>query len=132
MASQFASWIDFEPVPQTKNSPRSAQPLLIPAEPAPPAIELDQLNFGVRYNGPREAAAESLPPRTPAEIESSPPVRAEEATQSLAQPSRNKWRFSAACCMFAQFGLNDSATGALLPYLEAHYQIGYGTISLVF
>jgi fucose permease len=34
--------------------------------------------------------------------------------------------------MFAQFGLNDSAPGALLPYLEAHYKIGYGTISLIF
>lgn len=34
--------------------------------------------------------------------------------------------------MFFVMGLNDAATGALIPYLEKEYHIGYAIVSLIF
>ena len=34
--------------------------------------------------------------------------------------------------MFLLMGMNDAATGALIPYLEEQYHIGYAIVSLIF
>ncbi|KAL8981585.1 MAG: hypothetical protein Q9177_005526 [Variospora cf. flavescens] len=44
----------------------------------------------------------------------------------------NRWRFLSACLMCFANGLNDSAPGALIPYLEKGYEIGYAVVSLIF
>lgn len=51
---------------------------------------------------------------------------------SWSYPSKNKWRVLAACITYFGNGLNDSAPGALIPYLESWYDIGYAIVSLIF
>jgi fucose permease len=51
---------------------------------------------------------------------------------SATNPSINRWRLAAAGIFFLLTGLNDAATGALIPYLEEEYNIGYGIVSLIF
>ncbi|KAH7129145.1 major facilitator superfamily domain-containing protein [Dactylonectria macrodidyma] len=51
---------------------------------------------------------------------------------SLKVPFMNRFRLLAVCV--ANFGnaLNDGAAGALIPYMEDYYGIGYGVVSLIF
>lgn len=44
----------------------------------------------------------------------------------------NRWRLLACCIAFFIQGLNDSAVGALLPYMENHYHVSYAVISIIF
>ena len=109
-----------------------------PRSSAPDAYELDEMTWGSRYNGPgipvNPGGAQT--PITPNELEMSrPPSPREDAAvpvQSLNSPSMNKWRFLSACLMCLGNGLNDSAPGALIPYMERDYQIGYAMVSLIF
>jgi len=50
---------------------------------------------------------------------------------SFSYPSMNKWRVLAACLTYLSNGMNDSAPGALLPYMESYYHIGYAIVSLI-
>lgn len=45
---------------------------------------------------------------------------------------RTKWRVLSNCLMGFGNGFNDSAPGALIPYMEKHYSIGYAIVSLIF
>lgn len=104
----------------------------------PTAFELDELNKSSRIHGP------SLPPtpsgaQTPAltdvEMSRTPSPeygQAVEVMQSLTNPPINRWRVFSACLMSFGNGLNDSAPGALIPYMEADYKIGYAIVSLIF
>lgn len=113
---------------------------------APGALELDNLTFGTRYNGRITPEIDSprgtQTPRTPEELESNPPspsrqfsiARRPSATvaQTLQSPPGNLYRFLNTCAISLVMGLNDSAPGALLPYIEDYYSIGYSTVSLLF
>ncbi|KAK1972362.1 major facilitator superfamily transporter [Colletotrichum sublineola] len=55
-----------------------------------------------------------------------------EVLQSISDPHMNRYRLAAACLMNFGNGLNDSAPGALIPYIEKHYNIGYAIVSLIF
>ena len=110
----------------------------------PPSVyELDQMNFGVRYTGP--STISTVPPaperaNTPPDlnkletnIKSSHGAHVPvDTVQSLSNPPMNKWRFVAACLMCFANGLNDSAPGALIPYIEPYYNIGYAVVSMIF
>lgn len=50
---------------------------------------------------------------------------------SWSYPVMNKWRVLAACLVYLGNGMNDSAPGALIPYMEAYYHIGYAIVSLI-
>lgn len=69
---------------------------------------------------------EQTAPPTPTGIETV------AALQSWNWPAINKWRLLAACAFSLANGLNDSAPGALLPYIERHYDIEYAIVSLIF
>ncbi|KAM0321904.1 hypothetical protein ACHAQA_009801 [Verticillium albo-atrum] len=60
------------------------------------------------------------------------PADVAEPLQSLWDPYMNRWRLLTACLMNLGNGLNDSAPGALIPYMEKHYNIGYAVVSLIF
>lgn len=51
---------------------------------------------------------------------------------SWSYPKMNKWRVLAACSVYFANGLNDAAPGALIPYMESYYSIGYAIVSLIF
>ncbi|KAF7588216.1 hypothetical protein BBP40_005999 [Aspergillus hancockii] len=75
-------------------------------------------------------------PVTPAGVENvSHPLGtydAAYANPNPASPSLTKWRLLSACLMSMGGGLNDSAPGALIPYIEEGYGIGYAVVSLIF
>lgn len=52
--------------------------------------------------------------------------------QSWSSPPTNRWRVLSCCLVYFGNGLNDSAPGALIPSMEAHYRIGYAVVSLIF
>ncbi|KAF3017099.1 hypothetical protein E8E14_008284 [Neopestalotiopsis sp. 37M] len=63
------------------------------------------------------------------------PVADDEVEQvfpSIFSSKKDRLRLAACCSMSFTGGLNDSAAGALIPYMETHYDIGYGTVSLIF
>lgn len=75
--------------------------------------------------------------QTPGDVEASPPATPTTAdatgiVPSFFYPSMNKWRVLAACLTYLGNGINDSAPGALIPYMESHYHIGYAVVSLIF
>lgn len=67
-------------------------------------------------------------PATP----SNEPDGSVEALQGIWDPYMNRFRLLSACLMNFGNGLNDSAPGALIPYMEKHYDIGYAMVSLIF
>ena len=74
--------------------------------------------------------------KTPNELESSqPPTPTRQTAASMipswSYPKRNKWRILCACLIYFGNGMSDSAPGALLPYIERWYSIGYAIVSLI-
>ncbi|KAF6827789.1 MFS efflux transporter [Colletotrichum plurivorum] len=59
-------------------------------------------------------------------------AEAAEPSQTMLNPYMNRWRFLSACLMNMGNGINDGAPGALIPYMERYYQIGYAPVSLIF
>ena len=103
---------------------------------APTEHELDQIQFGKPLRGPTDGLVTD-PSVTPDELErSAPPTpKREEAVdlvQSIWNPPMNKWRLLSACLMNFANGLNDGAAGAVIPYMESGYNIGYAVVSLIF
>lgn len=105
----------------------------------PTAFELDELSRVTRDN------ASSVPttpvgtqtPRSLHDLEMSRPLSPEyhdaaEVIQTWTNPPINKWRLLSACLMNFGNGLNDAAPGALIPYMEKDYNIGYAIVSLIF
>lgn len=75
-------------------------------------------------------------PQTPDELErSQPPTPKQEHAANIVPswrwPKMNRWRMLAACCEYFGNGLNDAAPGALIPYIEEWYGIGYALVSLI-
>jgi len=139
MASQsYGALIDFE-----QKSTITDPPAVLKKDPhalpdLPTAFELDQLNQAGRSNGPSVPPTPSgnQTPLTPNELESRPPSPdygdRVEVMQSLNHPPINKWRVLSACLTNFGNGLNDAAPGALIPYMENDYKIGYAIVSLIF
>ena len=132
-----ATMLEFEPPSGIVSPPPAVQK-------APTAIELDSLTFGTLYNGPQTRTSRySGGPQSPNDLESNPPSPTSppaaharhppvHAAQSLHSPRANLYRFVNTCMIALAHGLNDSAPGALLPYIEAYYSIDYAAVSLLF
>ncbi|KAI0398976.1 MFS general substrate transporter [Xylaria palmicola] len=71
-------------------------------------------------------------PGTSETLAAAEPTNAFEILPSLTDPPMNKFRFFACCVQTLLGGLTDSAPGALIPYMEKHYNIGYAIVSLIF
>jgi hypothetical protein len=74
--------------------------------------------------------------KTPAELEQSQPPTpqghdAVDLVPTFWYPRMNRWRYVAACLEYFANGLNDSAPGALIPYIEHWYGIGYAVVSTI-
>ena len=138
MSSQaFGAFIGIDGGPKVADPPATVK------RPTPTPYELDNMGWGNRYNGP--PIDPSIPPtpsgvqtpKTPNELEMSRPSspkndEAVDVVQSLSNPPVNKWRLLSCCMMCFGNGLNDSAPGALIPYMEKDYNIGYAMVSLIF
>lgn len=51
---------------------------------------------------------------------------------SISKPAINKYRLLSVSLISFAGGLNDSAPGALIPYIEKQYNIGYALVSMIF
>jgi hypothetical protein len=82
-----------------------------------------------KHNGPpapeNATPSAAQTPRTPSELEMSRPTTPRrdenegvEALQSFSNPPMNKFRLLSCCLLNFGQGLNDSAPGALIPYIE--------------
>ncbi|KAI5463483.1 major facilitator superfamily domain-containing protein [Mariannaea sp. PMI_226] len=62
----------------------------------------------------------------------SSPVPSIEVTPTIWNPYMNRFRLLSACLANVANALSDSAAGALIPYMEKYYDIGYAVVSLIF
>jgi fucose permease len=111
---------------------------------SPGIYELDSIQWGQKLDGPRDHEdmpypATSVTPITLRELEQSSPLtpkpdHAVDAAliQTASNPHMNRWRLASAGIFFLLMGLNDAASGALIPYIERHYHIGYALVSVIF
>jgi fucose permease len=112
--------------------------------PSPRIYELDSIQWGQKLNGPRDDRntpypATSVAPIGPRKLEQSSPPTPERdyavdaaLIQTASNPYMNRWRLASAGIVFLLMGLNDAASGALIPYIERHYHIGYAVVSVIF
>jgi hypothetical protein len=140
-SSPFAFYLDLES--SSMNGESSESPLVLAApekalsriyhsvpQAPPDAIELDNLQWGAKLTGPVELEAatpsEGETPAVPDDLEMSRPATPTqesegfEAMQSAWNPPMNRFRMLAVCTMNLCMGLNDSAPGALIPYIELY------------
>ena len=134
MAAHFGAILDIESRPtEMQDLPRShSKPF-----PAPSPLELDDFEFGQRYNGPRSGTqTPATPYLSEGDLLSRPssPRNGEAVgvVASWSNPPMTKWRVLCACLTYFASGLTDGAPGALIPYIEVYYGISYAVMSLIF
>ena len=107
----------------------AARKYLPQAGEAPDPLELDNLQWGAKLNGPSESGTATpagyQTPIMPNDLElsrpSSPATNENDrvdALQSFASPPMNRFRMLSVCMINFGNGLSDSAPGALIPYME--------------
>jgi fucose permease len=110
-----------------------------PTVPVPSPLELDELELGISHARPltpgalpgESAQSQPATPATPAHEAIDSGHSSSEALQTWSHAA-NKWRVLSCCVIYFNNGMSDSAPGALLPYMETHYNIGYAVVSLIF
>ncbi|OAA80112.1 Major facilitator superfamily domain, general substrate transporter [Akanthomyces lecanii RCEF 1005] len=60
------------------------------------------------------------------------PADAAAVVPTIWEPYRNRFRLMLTCATALAEGMSDSAAGALIPYMETYYHIGYAQVSLIF
>ncbi|KAJ5939174.1 hypothetical protein N7466_002308 [Penicillium verhagenii] len=123
------------PLPAVQNQQGTVQPQSdLELDEIHPARSLDQKAREPRVH---ESPGSSIP--TPGTLESSVhtpiaenPTTIEWALDRTVVSWKDKWRLFSACLMLLGNGMNDGAPGALIPYMEKHYQISYSVVSLIF
>ncbi|OLN98052.1 Bypass of stop codon protein 6-like protein 4 [Colletotrichum chlorophyti] len=124
------------------SAPAKAVPRIYPGAPHRDgsSVELSRINTAEANRSrpvsaaPSRAQSPARTPASPSDVEMSRPSSPApvEALQSISDPFMNRYRLAASCLMNFGNGLNDSAPGALIPYIETHYNIGYAIVSLIF
>ncbi|KAI1426501.1 major facilitator superfamily transporter [Xylaria sp. FL1777] len=122
---------------ESNSLPQAPQRALARTYPAVPQrdedIELRPLEKPSATSSPSGVDLEMSAPTTPdASDQVTDPLNAFEVLPGLTDPPMNKFRFAACCVQILVAGLVDSAPGALIPYIERHYNIGYAIVSLIF
>lgn len=141
MSQAYGKLIRFE-----SDSPITSLPAALQKDPhalpdLPTAFELDELakdgQKSQRHgnsNPPTPSGAQT--PSGQIDMEMSRPATPEhdfsDIVQTLTNPPLNKYRVLSACLYNFGNGFNDAAPGALIPYMEHDYTIGYAIVSLIF
>lgn len=127
------------PLPTASKQEYRTDPAIDALSRPPTDTELDTIAWGQRLSGPIESASathsdiesrHSSGRTSPTDIDDRRAVA--HLAPSIKHPYMNRWRTAACCIAFFIQGLNDSAPGALLPYMERHYNIKYAIVSLIF
>jgi fucose permease len=122
------------------SGPAKVVPRDIITGPPPGIYELESMKWGQKLNGPKDDSVSSYPAApTPRELEQSAPTTPKRdnavdvaLVQTASNPYMNRWRLASAAVFFFLMGVNDASSGALIPYVERYYHIGYAIVSLIF
>ncbi|KIW01916.1 uncharacterized protein PV09_06757 [Verruconis gallopava] len=140
MTSHFGALVTIESRPNEVSQPPTAHAKHFPP---PSPLELDNLEFGILNNdtsGSQTGTQTPIVPATPGTqrdyLISRPPTPSEDLAvpivASWCSPPMNKWRVPCVSLTYFGNGFSDGAAGALIPYMETHYNIGYAVVSLIF
>lgn len=126
----------------SKESPLPSPAAVLPREQhgiarTPTSIELDQLAWGKPLSGPSRPHSGNQSPTKSGEWEigderTQDPAEAVHMLQAWNSPSINKWRLLGICFFQLGNGMQDGVAGALIPYIEKQYDIGYAVVSTIF
>lgn len=134
-APAFGAFLEVEPGSKVASPPAAHYKDGLSTPQIRQEYELDEMKWGQVLTGP---AAPGTPGSSkndvvdPERNVSQTEYEVVGAVQTLSSCPMNKWRLLSACLMNLTGGLNDSAPGALIPYLEKDYNIGYAVVSLIF
>lgn len=141
-ALSFAAGLQIESAVKVPSPPPVKTKTPVPSVEELDAIELS--DHGNLVHRPYEATLSPAGAETHAQVSyraandlesSQPPTPLQDRVTLLAPswnyPAMNKWRVLAACLVYFGNGMNDSAPGALIPYIEKWYHIGYAVVSLI-
>ncbi|KAK2608648.1 hypothetical protein QQS21_002759 [Conoideocrella luteorostrata] len=146
----FKSLVQVQPKPNRPASPEATAPLTAPeravkrtypANPVQhePSIELEHLSRNEHVSGKiHSERVTSTPDVNTDDLEMSRPSSPDPAPDAVDtvmnvwNPFMNRFRLLSLCLCSLGDGLTDSAAGALIPYMEKYYDIGYGVVSLIF
>lgn len=116
--------------------PQKALPRVYHSVPEP--LELDNLQWGSKLNGPTSSGTNTpsgyQTPGVLSDLEMSRPATPNDrdgvdAMQSFSNPPMNRFRMLSVClCNFGN-GLNDSAPGALIPYIEKYRPVSHRQVA---
>ncbi|KAJ5159999.1 uncharacterized protein N7482_007003 [Penicillium canariense] len=100
-------------------------------------IQHQQGSTGIAEPVKPSTVSPSTPTPTPSVLENRlPSPNTDDVTEWAADRSatswKSKWRLLSCCLINFGNGMNDSVPGALIPYMEKHYGIGYAVVSLIF
>ncbi|KAL4907827.1 hypothetical protein BDW74DRAFT_166452 [Aspergillus multicolor] len=99
-------------------------------------VLLASLGFDTSFQGPNPVSPEEASngqPHNPRSTVQNDRARAGGHRNAQGdQAWKVKWRLASACLMNFGNGMNDGAPGALIPYIEEDYGIGYAIVSLIF
>ncbi|KAJ5677985.1 uncharacterized protein N7477_003618 [Penicillium maclennaniae] len=139
-SSSFRAFIEIESSPHVSTPPPAVQKDNQGIALCPPGYEMNEVSPQKSSHLPSDLVTQlrtgaSSP--TPSVLEShSPEAIADEASEWAPDRTsaswRTKWRLLSCCLINFGNGMNDSAPGALIPYIEKHYSIGYAVVSLIF
>ncbi|KAH7016855.1 major facilitator superfamily domain-containing protein [Ilyonectria destructans] len=117
-------------------TPARAVPRTYPGAPQRESFDLHRI--GRDHGSPASPQSGTTTPRGEADLEMSRPaspvssIEGVEVVPTVWQPYMNRFRFFSVCLATFGFALSDSAAGALIPYMEEFYDIGYAVVSLIF
>ncbi|KAJ5690260.1 hypothetical protein N7462_004652 [Penicillium macrosclerotiorum] len=143
MASRLGAFIEIESSAQISSPPAAIRKDRHGVTQSPADYKLDDLQPQKSSANPaadpvkQSFTGASTPTPTPSVLEnrlSSPNADGASgwAADRTVTTWRDKWRLLSCSLINFGSGMNDSAPGALLPYMEKHYGIGYAIVSLIF
>ncbi|KAJ5713309.1 uncharacterized protein N7483_010490 [Penicillium malachiteum] len=121
------------PPPAVQKAPVKTPSMSIELNELQPAQNLEQVT-----DAPMAQVSVGSQPPTPGGLDSliATPANENESIQwapdRTLTPQKTKWRLLSSCLMLFGNGMNDSAPGALIPYMEEHYGISYTIVSMIF
>lgn len=135
-STTFASLVEIEP---TMSKFQDEQPGVVPPQkahaktyhsiPSPRQDDVDNLQWGAKLNGPSVEEPSSPTAQRDHDLEMSRPGTPAEGdadgdgfgvVQSFSNPPMNRYRMITVCLLNFAGGFNDSAPGALIPYMEKY------------
>lgn len=133
-ASLYETGIDPPPPAASKPGKGFGQVDELGSSRRPTDNELDTIEWGARLDGPSGSSTprEDIESRPASPLNISDSQAVAHIAPSIKYPYMNRWRTAACCIAFFIQGLNDSAPGALLPYMERYYNVRYAMVSLIF